>query len=431
MPRVRQAALVGAAIALAIGTLPTVSTTAVARTAGDRLDRLEQWLTATTEHRPGRRDAAAERIGGWKNAEVDELKPLLEVLFELIRDPAKPDLAPRRGLDDDDVDRIGALARAARARGDPNGILKRGAMLHADVMMSGAARLERFSSARAASRASTSASIAVLGLDGQHESFAAVPAHWPFARWLLRWIDPDPAADDYVRLWYRATASYLLQSNQWGDVDRHLRDARTRLTPDANVHLDSGCLYEAYASPRAQAMVADARRRGTRVDLLEPDANLRLAEVHYKQALALDPTLIEARVRLARVRVALGRPGEAVAELERASIASTDPVVRYFAVLFLGEAHDALGASEAARAAYARAAALYPLSQAPHLALSLLAREAGDREAAQATLRGFLGAPSPDRVRHEPWWTYNIGSGRHIRRLVLKLWDETPGADAP
>jgi hypothetical protein len=431
MSCVRHSASVGAAIVLALSTLAAVPATPGARLAADRVDRLERWLAAVREHQPGRRDDAAERIGAWKNADVDALRPVLETFFNLMREPSAPDPGSRQDLDNGLVERIRALARAERARADANVIVKRGAMLHADIMMSGAARLERYRNARAASRAAASGEIAVLGTDGQHEGYAAIPAHWPFARWLLVWVHPDPAADGYVRLWYRATASYMLQRNQWGDVDRHLRDARARLTPDAGVHLDSGSLFEAYASPRAQAMVADARRHGTRLDVMEPAANLRIAEVHYSQALVLDPALVEARVRLARVRIALGRPREAVADLERASIMATDPVVRYLAVLFLGDAHDALGAADASRAAYGRAAALYPPSQAPHLALSLLAREAGDREAAQAALRGLHDLTSPDGTRYEPWWLYYMGSGRNMRRLVLTLWNETPGADAP
>ena len=80
------------------------------------------------------------------------------------------------------------------------------------------------------------------------------------------------------------------------------------------------------------------------------------------------------------------------------------------------------------RAAYQRAAALYPMSQAPHLALSLLAREAGERQTAQFALGNFLFAPTPDRVRYDPWWVYFWGSGRDMRGLVLRMWAECPGA---
>jgi hypothetical protein len=94
--------------------------------------------------------------------------------------------------------------------------------------------------------------------------------------------------------------------------------------------------------------------------------------------------------------------------------------------LFLGEAHEALRDDDAARAAYRRAATLFPISQAPHIALSLLAREADDRDTADAELQRFLRAPTADRMRHDPWWMYFLGGGRNRHSRVLQLWTAVP-----
>lgn len=412
----RHLALVGAAIVLAAAILS-------ARPArGEDIDALQRWLAAVHEHQPGRRDGAALRIGAWSNKDLDSLSPYLESLTRLLPDPGDPDAGAHLDLDRKAVESIRQLARAEAARGDVNRIMKRGALLHADIMMAGTARRDRINARQAAREIRSGEQVAVVGLDGEHEGFAVVPRHWSLARQLLDRVHPDPASDDFVRLWYRATTAYMLQRNQWGDAERHLRHARERLTPDAFIHLDSGCLYEALGSPRAQSMMSGAEGGGFRFSTRSTEEYLRLAEMHFKQATVLDPTLIEARVRLGRVLIARGLSSEAVEDLEAASIASSDPVVRYYAVLFLGQANDALARRDAARAAYQRAAALYPMSQVPHLALSLLAREAGDRETAQLALRQFFHAPTEERIRYDPWWVYFMGSGRHMRELVLKLW---------
>ncbi len=427
MPSVRQPALVIAAIVFVAMAFVSASPPASDDHAEKQLAALRRWLAAVEEHQPGRRDAAAERVGGWNNDQIRALLPYIETLTFLLPSPVNTDATWRRGMAEKEVAPIRELARMHAARGDVNRIMKRGAMLHADVMMSGAARDKQFASTRAARReAQAGGGVAVLGVDGEHEGLAVIPLHWAAARLLLDAVHPDPASDDFVRLWYRATTAYMLQRSQWGDAERQLRHARERLTPDAHIHMDSGSLYEAYANPRAQAMMSSAAQRGVRFDVQPVAHNLRLAEMHFKQAAVLDPKLIEARVRLARVRILLGRPEEAVPELQAASIAAIDPVVRYYAVLFLGQAEDALEHSGAARAAYQRAAALYPMSQAPHLALSLIARESGDRDAAQIALRNFLYVPTPERIRYDPWWVYFMGSGRHMRPLVLELWGAAP-----
>jgi tetratricopeptide (TPR) repeat protein len=425
MPCVRHhLALICSAILLAGAILTATSRSAVA---GDEMSLLRRWLAAVNEHQPGRRDGAVARIGAWPDRDLDAVTPYIELLVRLLRAPAAPLTAEEVGIAGADLGRLRELARAEMERGDLNRIAKRGALLHADIMMSGAAARERLNASEAVRETRAGRSVAVLGVDGEQEGFAAIPPHWALARLILDGVHPDPSTDDFVRLWYRATTAYMLQRGQWGDAERQLRHARERLTPDAGIHLDSGCLYEAFAAPRAQSMMSSAQTRGVRLDMRPVAENLRLAEMHFTQATVLDPKLLEARVRLARVRIQLGRAAEAVSDLEAMSIAATDPVVRYYAVLFLGQALEALERFDAARVAYQRAAALYPMSQAPHLALSLLARETGDRETAQFALGNSLFAPTPDRVRYDPWWVYSWGSGRSMRALVLRLWAAAPG----
>ena len=78
----------------------------------------------------------------------------------------------------------------------------------------------------------------------------------------------------------------------------------------------------------------------------------------------------------------------------------------YFAELFLGAEEMALGNDATARTRFERAAAVYPHAQSPHLALSQLARRAGDRAGAQRELQILAELPRNDRQREDPWWDY-------------------------
>jgi hypothetical protein len=49
---------------------------------------------------------------------------------------------------------------------------------------------------------------------------------------------------------------------------------------------------------------------------------------------------------------------------------------------------------------------MYPNAQSPHLALSQIARRAGDRRAAQHELQVISALPSDERAREDPWWSY-------------------------
>lgn len=391
------------------------------------MSRLTAWLAAVASHKAGARDAAVETVGRWKNDELDDITPLIGVLVDLLPDPEKETVDLPRGWKAADLDAMRDLARREAARGDVNRIMKRGALLHADAMITGVAGdVQRISAAEARREVARVGRVSVLGVDGQHTGYAAVTRHWSIARRLLDAVHPDPSSDDFVRAWYRATTAFMLRGSKWGEADRQLAHARQRLTPDAHVHLSTGCVYDAYAGPRVQAVIASGISHGVRADIRAVQTNRELAERHFGQALVLDPTLAEARVRLARVRTLLGRPVDAVPDLERARVESSDPHVRYYAALFLGDAERARGNPDAARAAYESAAALYPTAQAPHLAISLLARERSDREGAQFALRNL--AHTSIRAPLDPWWVYQMCSGRSLPALLVQLWKALPAS---
>lgn len=394
------------------------------------LPKLEAWLTAVHAHQPGKPDAAAKRIAGYSNQDLDLLTPYIQHVARLMAagDTAgtDADAGARPVRSPIELEQLRRLAAQERARGDAAQLLRRGAMLHGDVMMLGLVPDAKPISRDGARREQAAKRpVLVIGVDGEHSGFAIAPRHWHVGRELLAAV-PAAQRDEWMRRWFHATAAYQMMTSRWGDVRLHLLRAASVFPDDAHVEFDLGCLYEVRASPRVQAVLRSGR--GFSADIGGTEENLETAERHFARAAELDPRHHEARLRLARVRIALGRAEAAVRGLDDIMNASVDPAVRYYVRLFLGEAQRALGQTKLAEQHYREAAALYPGAQAPHLALSVLAREAGDRKASMFALQHFLALPASDRARRDPWWLYYTGNGRRAATMVQAMWADAAGA---
>jgi hypothetical protein len=123
-----------------------------------------------------------------------------------------------------------------------------------------------------------------------------------------------------------------------------------------------------------------------------------------------------------------------VPSVTRARSRTGDPLLQYYAELFLGREADAAGRRDEAIAAYERALVRYPRAQSPRLALSELATRRGDRSAAAATARMVMESP-PDQWA-DPWWSYNASAGRSAAQRLRELLSlfataPRPGTEIP
>ena len=389
--------------------------------------KLEAWVTAVESHTPGRIDAAATTIGRWGNIDIAIMTPYLLGLIELLPPQPKVFRFPR-GLNREDAARLAEIARRLAKKMDHTEVIKRGAMLHTTVMISGLAK-DSYYSTEASARVGAQAGgrVIILGKDGEPHGFAVPPRHWEVARELLQAIRPSPIEEPFVRQWYRATTSFMFYELQWGEGEIHMNAARETIGPDAVIEFDTGCLYETFASPKVTTVMDALRRSNSRVtSARSPAEDLKKAEDAFREAVRLDPSFAEARLRLGRVLALRGRHDEAVLLLRPLATRGPSDRVRYFAALFLGDVEREAGNHEAAAVAFGVAASLFPRAQSPHLALSALAIQRADRGGAVAALQQLLQPSAGEDDRHDPWWTYRLGRGVEMDTLLNALWTAIP-----
>jgi tetratricopeptide (TPR) repeat protein len=154
-----------------------------------------------------------------------------------------------------------------------------------------------------------------------------------------------------------------------------------------------------------------------------PASSLGDAEAAFRRALAADPGLSEARLRLARVRLLRGQATEALAEFQR--VAREDGSLRrqYLARLFEARAHEKRGDVEGAARAYQAAVAVEPEGQSAWIGLGRALDLLGRREEAEKAFATALGLR---RVRGDPWWTYPRGDLDRLGPLLAELQRDLP-----
>lgn len=183
----------------------------------------------------------------------------------------------------------------------------------------------------------------------------------------------------------------------------YLMDATERFPDDAPLLTALGMASENQAAALLLPIATDKgsfdRSRGWRNDYLRDAASL------FGRAIALAPALLEAKVRLARVKTLQHDDSRAAVLLEQVLAAQPPPRWKYLALLLLGGVRERAGRADEAIRLYEQAIDIRPDGQSAYLAMSHTMYAAGDREAAGKTLdRMFARALTP--VADEPWWDY-------------------------
>jgi tetratricopeptide (TPR) repeat protein len=436
-PHRRVAFFVGVLVAAQLAASHAQSTAPAPSKRLSRSEHLQEWLAALERHEPGRADDALGVFDTWRPDDFQYLAIDLNTLLSVIADPSIRTFfyrAERRSASrqvvysGSDLRLIVELANAARdRRGDHvlqpaerlqrnrNHILKRAAILHTDmaieVLLGGASRRRKAPLGFQ--------SYTLLMPDGRSQGLAVDVGHWEFARVILDKVAPAPARDEFVRGWYRATAGYLHSLGQL--VPSHFTRGLTLFPEDGELLFQAASLHESLAQTRVQeAFQSAAVPTDIKFEVSSRRAELREAESLFRKALKARPDDIEARIHLGRVLGHRGDHAEAEAELRQAVGEAKEPLLQYYAQLFLGAEREALGDRHQARDLYARASTLYPDAQSPRLALSLLASGDGNHRDALQAMSAVLGLSGDTRI--DPWWNYHLSPGRNGTTDLANLY---------
>jgi Flp pilus assembly protein TadD len=144
---------------------------------------------------------------------------------------------------------------------------------------------------------------------------------------------------------------------------------------------------------------------------------LESAERHLRDALALDPGLLEARLRLGRV-LDLQDRAAAGDEWRKVLAARPGATLTCLARALLGSRALRRGAFQDAAAHHREAVAACPQAQSVHLGLSLALRQLGDGEGAGRELEAAL---ATDPVAVDPWLRYATEPQRGLAELLEEL----------
>ena len=219
---------------------------------------------------------------------------------------------------------------------------------------------------------------------------------------IARLMKQDPSRRTFARRWYEAMAGLAQGENRWGEAlewaERGLEDY-----PDsAGMHLVLGSIEETLGA-----------RLGFR-------AHLERAERALRSAVAADPSLVEARLRLGRVCWRLGETTEARSFLQDVLDRKPERETALLAHLFLGRLDEDAGRLDEATQAYEAALDLDPSAQAARIALSHVRLRRGDTASARAEAETALGF-SGYRLRQDPFWLYPWGPSVGVEERLEAL----------
>jgi hypothetical protein len=393
-----------------------------------RLALLRGWVTAVEEHEPGKLDSALMTAASWTPADLDMLRTAVSALFELLEKPAARRITVTLSPDTSQsqfqihgAERVAVFDGAALNEMRPLALrlqhvgvtdfVKRGALFHTDVVTHAldGGEIPISKSTR------DSLQYKVRIDDGKliHVSFS--PVHWDVARGLVARIKPTPSTDPWALEWYRATAAFLQNEREWGTG--HLTRALEIFPSDAQLLFMLGCVHEALASAAVQAFTSTSTASNLKVNVGTAGRERDAAERFFERAVAANPSFTEARIRLARVLSLRDEHREAAAHLKTALDARPEPLLAFYANLFLGTALLSTQDTAGARDAYTRAAELYPRSQTANLALAALAWRAGERSDMVARLGHAVGGEQR-RDADDPWRTYDIVQARRATGML-------------
>jgi tetratricopeptide (TPR) repeat protein len=196
--------------------------------------------------------------------------------------------------------------------------------------------------------------------------------HDTFARAVAKLMLVRKDGRGFVQRWFRAMALASQRDLCGVDVGVWTKAGLEWFPKDAALFLARGTAAETEGTfaPTLDFITLD--RGDENAQAYRAERALKVASQALGRALALDPQLHEARLRLGRTLWRLGDPHEARSHLQRVAREAQAPTLVYLSQLFLARVYVDDGRSADAERAYRAALAAAPASQAAVLGLAEL-----------------------------------------------------------
>ena len=437
-------------------------------------DALDNWVTAVNAHVPGRPDAS---VGAVVAMTYDARRDLNTAMSLFIRGLLEREVATTlSGIGNPLVrpaERISALARKTRLTRGAETFLMRAAVMHSDAAVfaprfpqapddaPSPPKTQTMSGGRSVTAGPPLLTNERVTLTRDGEVIGDAPASWhlPFARSLLdglfRLAEQNlpsercagancardgtsgdlartqpvrlaPADQEFVGEWYHAVAAYLFSQGMNGDATAHLQHAARVLPDDPRLLFDRGSYAETFGLPIYQAVqeTASAQPRTFIAKIPPEDRTNAEAERLYRRALEIDAGYLEARVRLARLLDRRGQHDEAAAQITPVLGAQPTGVLGFYALIVGGRVATARRRHDEALQHYRAALLLYPGAQSALLGASHAALMLADLPRTLEPIQRLgTDVPSDD---DDPWLDYQLGAGRDVNALMVRLWAHVP-----
>jgi tetratricopeptide (TPR) repeat protein len=222
----------------------------------------------------------------------------------------------------------------------------------------------------------------------------------------------------FARDWFLLLIAFQHGRSEIGWSRAYIEEALKLFPKDPHVTLARGSDYEMLSDMRAGYLRTIDSEGGLRgQSKVNPGRELEQAVRWFEQAIALEPALVEARLRLGRVLLRRGEYDRAAKELDAARQSAPWKELQYLALVFRGMVEAARGGYEGAESFYADARRMLPRGQTAAIASAEAAYLRGRVSEAAATIQATL----LQRGKEDPWWVYISGEYWHFEGRLETL----------
>jgi hypothetical protein len=225
--------------------------------------------------------------------------------------------------------------------------------------------------------------------------------------WLALADDRKSSPGSLRSRWNVAIARLLLANGETGLADRYLTRINERIPGDAAILLVWGTVKETQAA-RLHVEWTNGRADDAQAVMTARDAALTAAATLLQRAATADASLVEARLRLARIHTLKNEDARAEPLLTAILGGQPAPLVKYLASLMLGGIRERQKQFDPAARLYVDAVLAVPDGQSAFLALAHIMYSASHRDDTSAVLDKLFGRRA-SALTADPWWLYPLG----------------------